>query len=131
MTIGERIKQLGFKRWYERALIESHAYLVTAFLGSILAFAGVEIVGQHDSTGRTLLGVVALTIGAIAAGVGLQRYLRTLMLAVNLGEHATCSQCRAYAAFSVLASGPDRDVEHTSDLWLRVKCRKCGHEWRI
>jgi hypothetical protein len=131
VTIGERIQQLGFKRWYERSLIESHVYLVTGFLGSILAFAGVELIGQHGSTARTLLGAAAVAIGATTAAVGLQRYLRSLVFAVNLGERAVCGQCRTYAAFSVLASGPDRAAAHESDFWLRVKCLKCGHEWRI
>jgi hypothetical protein len=132
VTIGERIKKLGFARWYERTLIEAHAYLVSAFLGMILAFSGVELIGQHDRTGRILFGIGALIAGSAILAISVHRYLRTLMLAVNMGEHATCRQCNAYAAFNVLASGPPQGRTghiRETDLWLKVKCRKCGSEW--
>lgn len=133
MTIGERIAKLGFKRWYERTLIESHAYLISAILGLTLAFAGVELVGQHRGGSALLFGVLALILGCVTLVFGLLRYLQTLMRAVNLGERATCRSCSAYAAFDVLASGPPHTTEHVhdADLWLRVKCRKCGNQWRI
>lgn len=133
MSIGDRIKKLGFIRWYERTLIESHAYLVSALLGMTLAFAGVELVGQHDTTGRILFGIGAIAAGSAILALSLHRYLRTLMLAVNLGAHATCRKCGAYARFDVLASGPNRDTTYEREdvSWLKVKCRKCGGEWRM
>ena len=32
MSPADGIRKLGFRRWYERQLIESHAYFLTCFL---------------------------------------------------------------------------------------------------
>ena len=133
MTIGERIKELGFKRWHERTLIEGHIYLVTAFLGMILAFAGMELIGQHGGATRILLGFAASAVGAaILLFCGL-RYLRALMLAQNLGERANCPQCGTYAAFNVLSSSraQTENLHDLSSVWIKVKCRKCANVWTI
>ena len=37
MEPGDSIRRVGFKRWYERQLIEGHVYLVTALLAALLA----------------------------------------------------------------------------------------------
>lgn len=134
MAIEERIAKLGFKRWYERTLVESHAFLITALLGAILAFTGMELIGQNDGDAINLaLGVVAMLIGGMVAAVSVHRYIRMLMLAINLGEHATCRDCNAYAKFDLLHSGRLRShgTDELGSLWMRVKCRKCGFEWRI
>ena len=39
---ADAIRKLGFKKWYERQLIESHVYLVTCFLCLILVVAVLE-----------------------------------------------------------------------------------------
>lgn len=133
MSTGQRIQQLGFKRWYERTLLEGHAYLVTSLLGMILAFSGIEVMGSDD--GSVLVG---LLLGLAGTGVVLfatPRYLRMLSLAQSLGGRAVCPRCKVYAAFNVLASGPksadDREPDGTEPVWLRVQCRKCAHEWRM
>ena len=36
MSPADGIRQLGFRRWYERQLIESHAYFLTCFLCMIM-----------------------------------------------------------------------------------------------
>jgi hypothetical protein len=134
VAIEERIAKLGFRRWYERTLVESHAFLITALLGAILAFTGMELIGQRNEGAANLaLGLVAVLIGGVVAAASVHRYLRTLMLAINLGEHATCPGCNAYAKFDLLASGRLRShgPYESGSLWMRVKCRKCSREWRI
>ena len=42
MELADDIRKRGFKKWYERQLIESHAYLVTCFLCMILVTALME-----------------------------------------------------------------------------------------
>jgi len=42
MELAEGIKKVGFRRWYERQLIESHAYLITGLLSSILVLGSIE-----------------------------------------------------------------------------------------
>lgn len=132
-SAAERIRKFGFKRWYERTLIESHAYLVTAFLGMILAFAAIELIGEHSGATHLLLGVVAAVVGTAIVGFGIQRYYRIWMLAESFGDRATCPQCRTYAAFNVTAAGsaPDEDAATAGSTWLKVKCRKCGADWTM
>lgn len=134
MTVGERIAKLGFRRWYERTLIESHVFLVTALLGAILAFAGIELFGQRDGGWiRFASAVVAMLVGGLIAVASVHRYLRMLMLAINLGERATCRSCHTYAKFDVLTSGHLRSQgpDDSASLWMKVKCKKCGSEWRV
>lgn len=127
MTTAERIQKFGFKRWYERTLIESHAYFVTAFLGMIVAVAGIELIGQHGTPTRTLLGLAAALFGTALVALGIHRYYRILMVAEGYGDRATCPGCRTYASFNVIAVGD----EATDSMWLRVKCRKCSNEWTM
>jgi hypothetical protein len=42
VELADNIRKRGFKKWYERQLIESHAYLVTCFLCMILVAALLE-----------------------------------------------------------------------------------------
>jgi hypothetical protein len=131
---AERIRKLGFRRWYERALIEGHAYLVTSFLGMILAVASIELIGERAGAAQTLMALIGGLIGTAVVLFGVRRYLRTIAFAESLGDHATCGQCRTYAAFNVLASGlPDSapEADEPGSMWLKVKCRKCGHEWTL
>ncbi|HEY8552991.1 MAG TPA: hypothetical protein VIL43_00455 [Burkholderiales bacterium] len=132
MSTGERIRKLGFKRWYERTLIESHAFLVSSFLGMILTFSGIELIGEHESIQGLLLGVAGTGAGAGIMLHGMNRYFRSLLLAETLSDRATCPRCHAYGAFTVEATGsalPARGRRDAESSWLKVKCRKCGSDW--
>jgi hypothetical protein len=134
VTVGERITKLGFKRWYERTLIESHAFLVTSLFGAILTFTGLELFSQHEGLWmRVAIAAAAVVIGSIVAVASAHRYIRMLMLAINLGERATCPSCKTYAKFDILKSGRIRSegADGPGSLWMKVKCKKCGGEWRI
>jgi len=134
VTVGERIAKLGFKRWYERTLMESHAFLVTALLGAILTFTGVELLARHEGLWtRVGMAGVAIVLGGLVAVASVHRYIRMLMLAISLGERATCPSCNTYARFDVLTSGRIRSevADGPGSHWMKVKCKKCGGEWRI
>ena len=114
------IEKLGFKRWYERQLLESHAWLVTCILSALAICAVLELVGLRVSN---LASIVTLAL-VYAAGVlcwhSLQRYRAIMSVAERLSEQSTCKSCRAYAAFDLTAEHP-----------LSARCRKCGNEWRL
>ena len=56
-------------------------------------------------------------MAAVAIGVyGLVRYQKILVEAEEIGEHATCRACGAYARFRLISSS-------------QVRCRKCANEW--
>jgi len=131
----DRIRTDGFRRWYERQLIDCHAWLVSWFLSVIALASGVEV--SAASAGWRLSGALLVLGGSALAFYSWKRYRVLLDIAERLGAQATCPACRAYAKFSVQSSGPaplpdggDPALEnHGGGIWLRARCRKCGEEW--
>lgn len=114
----DSISRLGFSRWYERRLIEAHAWFVSAFFCMVAIAACMEELSFRGSLARLLLYTL-IVFGAVAIGAyGLVRYHKILVEAETFGEHATCEACGAYARFKVLVGS-------------QVRCRKCSHEWRL
>ena len=118
MEPADSIARLGFARWYERRLIEGHAWFVSVFVCLIAIAACMEELAFRGSPLR-LLAYVAIVVAAAAIGIyGMRRYQQILSEAERLGEHATCGACGAYARFRMISAS-------------QVRCRKCNHEWRL
>jgi len=116
MEPADSIRRLGFARWYERRLIEGHAWFVSVFLCMIAIAACMEELNFRGSVVR-LLAYVTLVAASAAIGLyGMRRYQSILTEAERLGEHATCPACGAYARFRLISPS-------------QVRCRKCAHEW--
>jgi ribosomal protein L40E len=136
MEPAESIVKFGFRRWYERQLIESHAYLVTGFLCLIVVCAGIE---EFNIRAAGLRPFIMLALTASAGLIGIfswRRYLAMLGRAEHIAERSTCKKCHAHAAITVTACGSDSDAslispDRPTAAWLAVKCRKCGNEWTI
>jgi hypothetical protein len=133
--IGEDIRRRGFRRWYERQLIESFGYLLTAFLALILLLAGFEAMGAMRSSPLYYAAIVGV---AAAAGtltwVAWHRFTVLLARAELFANTAACPRCEAWGRFEVLAAEaataedpPEAGRPH----WLRVRCSKCGEQWRM
>ena len=129
MVLDDALRRGGFRRWYERQLIESHAWLVTAFLALIMMAIALETVEFGASLANALaLALVALTGGWLVL-FALQRFRRLLTRAEALAVQAVCTECRSYGRFDVLQA---RDSsESISGRSLRVRCRGCAHEWHM
>lgn len=118
MEPADSIGRLGFSRWYERRLIEAHAWFVTGFICMITIAACMEELSFRGSAARLLL-YAAVVLAATLVGIyGLVRYQKILLQAERIGEQATCGGCGAYARFQMVSAS-------------NVRCRKCGHEWRL
>lgn len=135
MKLVDDLRRLGFRRWYERQLIESHAYLVTAFLALILLLAGIE---SLDYLRRSLVFYVVVIVVAAAAGtlmfIAWRRFIALMQRAELFAASAECRQCKAWGKFEVLgaeAATDDDPVEAGRPHWIRVRCRQCGEEWRM
>ncbi len=124
MGPAQRIRQVGFRKWYERELLHSHGNLL------LLLFATLGLLGSLEvySTRQTLLQGIPMLAGACAcAAIGyyaLRRYLRALAQAEFVARQAICPACTAYAKWG-LVDGPP------SESRLRVRCRACSHRWEI
>ena len=134
VTRADGIRKLGFRRWYERQLIEAHAYLVTCFLAMILIAACAETFTVRASAWHQLESAALLVGGAIVCIASWRRYHVVLVRAERTGEQSTCTVCHTYGRFNVLepAAGSRRERRPDGpDPRLRVCCRQCGHEWTI
>jgi hypothetical protein len=131
------IRRLGFRKWYERELIKSHAALVTCLLAGLTLAAMMEsLVNTTGWTFASMLGV-AFAAGAIGC-LSWRSYITLLTRAEFYGERSNCPSCKVYGRFKILSTGmdeePGRVAETVAPLpaaWLRVQCNLCGTAWRM
>ncbi len=134
MQVTEYIQRHGFRRWYERQLIESHAYLALGFIALILMLAGMEVLGDTDAGPRYLIILTSAAVGGVLMWVAWRRFNTLLMRAEHFAEAATCPQCKAWGKFKVLAQESARaedPPEAGRPHWLKVRCTKCEAAWRL
>ena len=118
MEPSDSIARLGFSRWYERRLIESHAWFVSGFVCMILVAVWMEELAFRGSAARGLT-YATLVVAALAFGAyGIYRYQKILFEAERIGARASCPACGVYARFKLVAG-------------VSACCRKCSHEWRL
>ena len=140
MNRAEGIRKLGFRRWYERQLIEGHAYLVTCFLCVILVAACAKTFSFRAAGWEPLIMLALLMAGGFVCIASWRRYHLVIVRAEFTGEQSTCGECKTYGRFRVTEPAPgvpgtynrdfDRGTDQT-DSRLKVCCRQCGHEWMI
>ncbi|MBL0142301.1 MAG: hypothetical protein IPP91_09485 [Betaproteobacteria bacterium] len=138
MDIASRIGKVGFRKWYERQLIDSHLSFTTCFLSGITVAACLEAVDLAEF-GWKPMSLLVIVFGAAALGwYSWRRYIEVLERAEAYGSRSTCPTCTTYGRFEILASGhttqePYLDPQDTAlpYPWLRVRCRKCGTVWRM
>ena len=93
MEPADSIRRLGFARWYERRLIEGHAWFVSGFICMIAIAACFEELSFRGSVARLLFYVVLVAAAGAIGIYGLGRYQQILSEAETLGEQATCGGC--------------------------------------
>lgn len=118
MTPIEGIAKLGFRRWYERQLLEGHAWLVSCVLCLIAIFAMLEELSLRGPLARALACGALTVLAGLLAIYALQKYRLIMEQAERYGEHSTCARCGAYGRFTLLAG-------------TTVECRKCANRWSL
>lgn len=134
MSVSEYIRRHGFRRWYERQLIESFGYLTLSFVALVLLLAGLEVLGDAESAHRYLFLLMAAAGGGVLMFVAWRRFSALLLRAEHFAGAATCPQCKAWGKFKVLAqesAPPDEPPEAGRPHWLSVRCTKCEATWRL
>jgi len=124
MTLSDGIRRIGFRKWYERTLLASHAHLVLCFLCLIGVFAAFEAAGRFTSVADRLTDVAAILV---CTGVGiwaLRRYLGLMARAESAAHQAECPNCHAYGRLELHPPEAQGDA-------VEVRCRRCGHAWHI
>ena len=124
MKLADGIRKHGFRKWYERELLLSHAHLVLTFLCAIGVFAAFEAASNFHSMQDRVIDIGA---AFLCAGVGiwaLRRYLRLLASAEVVARQANCPQCKTYGRLELIRSNASGDE-------VQVRCRQCKHGWHI
>jgi hypothetical protein len=120
-SISERIRRLGFRRWYERELIVSHGWLVACFMSMILAAAGLELLTLGDGLLEFAVDVLLVAAGCWLGWHAWRRYRAIMELAGFVSDQAVCDSCGHYG-FRAGESQGER---------LHALCPKCDHRWWI
>jgi Zn ribbon nucleic-acid-binding protein len=116
--LAQGVTRVGFRKWYERELLSSHAHLVLVLLALFAMLAALE--AFTEATPGEKLAAVSGVITLWA----LRRYLYLLMRAEYLAQQASCPVCKDYGRFQLVTE--DRPTHQT-----QVRCRKCAHDWTI
>ena len=121
--LAEGVRRFGFRKWYERELLSSHAHLLLCLLCTIALIGILEGFGSGSRDDKLLNVLLFIASGAIGLW-SLRRYLYLLMHAEDVANQANCPDCGVYARFEV--QGEDRRSGQTA-----VCCRACRHAWTI
>jgi ribosomal protein L40E len=137
MELAEGIRKVGFRRWYERQLIESHLHLVSWFLCLIMVMACLDGFSFRAPGWESLMRLAAMAGGGAIGIWSLARYLAMLNLATHAAERSICGKCAAYGLLEVTGARVlarralvEQEVRLAPPA-LVVRCRKCGYEWTI
>lgn len=124
MKLADGIRKHGFRTWYERELLQSHAHLALSSCCLIGVFAAFEAASKFNSLADQITDFIAVLICAGLGQWALRRYLYLLSHAEAVAHQADCPQCATYGRLELLpAAGVDGAVA--------VRCRKCGHARHI
>jgi predicted Zn finger-like uncharacterized protein len=122
MEPAHSIGRLGFRKWYERQLIEAHAWLVTSLLIGIAIAVTLEGISFRKPFYEWAPFVGLLFVGGLIVWHGMRRFGTLMEEANRLAEHSTCEACGAYGRFHVEDEYPSR---------MKVRCRRCSHLWML
>lgn len=128
MGTVEGIRKHGFRKWYERQLIEGHAYLVTMVLAMVAMACGYEVLSLERTAFSLLFDGCIFAGGAVVAWYSWRRYALTMTVAEHVGAQASCPGCKHYGFRPV----PPVEAEAFGrPMQLLAMCRRCGTRWPI
>jgi hypothetical protein len=133
MHATDYIQRHGFRRWYERQLIESHAYLALGFIALIMLLSGAEVLGDMKSGASYLSTITMAALAGVLMLVAWRRFNALLARAERFAEGASCPECKTWGKFRVIGEEAvaDEPADAARPRWLRVRCAQCGGEWRL
>lgn len=121
--LADGIRQVGFRKWYERELLSGHAHMVLALLAAIGIMGSFEAFRGAPVQEKVMDVVFIIICGAIGVW-SIRRYLYLLGHAEQVANQADCPQCKTYGRFEVVAEDARLNT-------VQVRCKKCRHEWTI
>jgi hypothetical protein len=129
MSIDDAVRKRGFHQWYERQLIEGHAYLVTGLLSLLMTALALEMIEFRASIATSIVLALVAAISGWLSFTAWKQFVKLLSCAQSLAGQAVCGECRTYGKFDIVEA---RDSsEALSGRSLVVRCRKCRHQWSM
>ncbi len=122
MRLADGIRKLGFRKWYERELLQSHGHMALTLLCTIGIMGALEASSGSRSQGDRITDMLTMLLCAGAGLWSLRRYLYLLAHAEAIANQADCPECGTYARLRLVGTDGSR---------VRVGCRQCSHEWLI
>jgi hypothetical protein len=129
MSFDDALRKRGFRRWYERQLVESHAYLVTGLLSLIMMAIAIEVIEFRESLPNALVLALIAASGGWLAIFAWKQFTKLLFRAESLAGQAVCGECRAYGKFDVMEAHDSSEA--LTGRSLVVRCRQCQHQWKM
>ena len=126
MKAVQTIRRVGFRKWYERELLESHAHLVLLLLSTLGLLGSMEVYSLQLPIGSQLDVLACAVVSAVIGVWSLRRYLYLLAHAEFVADQAVCRGCETYAKWEI-----QEGAEEPAGERLHVRCRRCGHTWLI
>jgi hypothetical protein len=126
MRLSDGIRRHGFRKWYERELLQSHAHLALTFLCAVGLFGALEAAMHFTSWADRIIDALAILASGAIGVWALRRYLYLLMHAEHVANQADCPHCGVYARFTLV-----EEAAAASAAPVRVCCRECAHQWSI
>lgn len=124
MKAVKTIRRIGFRKWYERELLQSHLHLVLLLLSTLGMLGSAEAYDRGQALGAQLTMLTCALASAVIGYWALRRYLYLLNHAEYVADQAVCRSCDTYAKWDVTA-------EQASQNKMTVCCRGCGNRWSI
>ena len=121
-TLAAGVRKVGFRKWYERELLSSHAHMVLAVLAAIGLLGSLEAM-RGAPTDQRLLNLLFAVLSGVICYWAMRRYLYLLMRAEEVANQANCADCGEYGRFTVVSEAHDGETG--------VSCSKCAHKWTI
>lgn len=133
MELGEGIRKIGFRRWHERYLLESHLYLATSLLCIIAVLAALEGYSSREMSLAFFAGLLVMLAGGAAGVWAFLRYVHMLLIAQHAADRSVCARCKTYGLLEAIGSSARSRPPGANALIAPtpVRCRKCGNEWTI
>lgn len=125
--LAEGIQRMGFRKWYERELLSSHAHMALAVLAAVALLASFEAM-RGAPAAQQLLNLGMAAISGLIAYWALRRYMYLLMHAEEIANQANCPRCQAYGQLQLDgATTTDRNLAQL----VPVCCKKCAFHWTL
>ena len=124
MGLSEGIRKHGFRKWYERELLQSHGHLVLLLLCAIGLLGAFEVFDRRATAAQQLSIGLSVVLTVLIGLWAMRRYLRLLMQAEAAAKQAQCPSCGVYGRLVALPGAHSPDCVH-------VRCQPCGHLWPI